>query len=367
LSALIDDTGARAARHRRRRIDADHLRGRIVLLQQRRSAPAPQPASSTAAARSDLEALVHAAGDLAPQKSDGATLAGRERRRTAPGRSARSFGRGMGKPWGMRRNEIMAAVYMVVNFVVGDRCDRPLRWQRRWPRLLAQALLPSSCALCGARCAGAVCLPCHAQFVTGATRCPRCANPVGSANARRECAQCLARRPAFDATLAGVDYVAPLDRLVLQLKFGGQLALAPWFAGVLRDAVIEQRGFVLPNVLCPVPLGPQRLRERGFNQALEMARPLARELGIALQARLAIRARDTPAQSGVSPDQRRRNMRNAFSVAPQLLAMVRGQHIGVVDDVMTSGTRSTGWRHVQAVRRGAREQPGVRAHRPLDQ
>jgi ComF family protein len=137
--------------------------------------------------------------------------------------------------------------------------------------------------------------------------------------------------------LAGVDYGAPLDRLVLQLKFGAKLALAPWFAGVLRDAVIDQRGFVLPNVLCPVPLGPRRLVERGFNQALEMAKPLARALGIPLRARLAIRALDTPAQSGVAPDQRRRNMRNAFIVAPEALATLRGQHIGIVDDVMTSG------------------------------
>jgi ComF family protein len=215
--------------------------------------------------------------------------------------------------------------------------DRPGRWPRRWPQLLAQALLPSSCALCGGRCDGAVCPPCHAQFVTPTPRCRRCANPVGSLDARRECAHCLARRPAFDATLAGVDYAAPLDRLVLQLKFGGQLALAPWFAGVLRDAVIEQRGFLLPNLLCPVPLGPRRLVERGFNQALEVARPLARLLGIPLRARLAIRALDTPAQSSVAPDQRRRNMRNAFIVAPALLPMVRGQHIGIVDDVMTSG------------------------------
>jgi ComF family protein len=228
----------------------------------------------------------------------------------------------------------MAAVYMVVQPCEGEPMTH--RW-RRWPQALARALLPSSCALCGAACDGAVCRPCHAQFVTRTPRCRRCANPVGEADARRECAACLARRPAFDATLAGADYRAPLDALVLQLKFGGKLALAPWFAAVLRDSVIEHRGFLLPNVLCPVPLGPQRLVERGFNQALEVARPLARSLGIPLRARLAIRALDTPAQSGVAPDQRRRNIKNAFIVAPDALAMVRGQHIGIVDDVMTSG------------------------------
>jgi ComF family protein len=212
--------------------------------------------------------------------------------------------------------------------------ERPGRWRR-----LARALLPSSCVLCGALCDGAVCRPCHGQFVTRPSgwRCPRCANPVGAADAGRECAGCLVQRPAFDATLAGADYSAPLDQLVLQLKFGGKLALAPWFAEVLRDAVLQHRGFLLPQLLCPVPLGPQRLVERGFNQALEMARPLARHLGIPLCERLAIRTLDTRAQSGVAPDQRRRNIRNAFAVAPELLSRVRGQHIGVVDDVMTSG------------------------------
>lgn len=208
---------------------------------------------------------------------------------------------------------------------------------RRWARRLPQALLPSSCALCGGRCDGAVCRPCHAQFVVHAARCPRCANPLGAVDAGRECASCLARPPPFDATVAGADYLAPLDQLVLQLKFGARLALAPWFAEVLRDSVLAQPGFVLPGVLCPVPLGRQRLVERGFNQALEMARPLARHLGIELRARLAQRVLETPAQSGVAPDQRRRNMRHAFVVAPDALAWVRGQHIGIVDDVMTSG------------------------------
>ena len=206
---------------------------------------------------------------------------------------------------------------------------------QRWP----QALLPSSCALCGARCGGAVCAPCHAQFVSPAPRCPRCANPVGALDVACACAACLLAPPAFDATLAGAAYLAPLDQLVLQLKFASALALAPWFAAVVRDSVLAQPGFVLPDVLCPVPLGPRRLVERGFNQALEIARPLARHLGIPLRARLALRARDTRAQSGVAPDQRGRNMASAFIVAgdAQAVELVCGRHIGLVDDVMTSG------------------------------
>lgn len=213
-------------------------------------------------------------------------------------------------------------------------------WNGAWPlaRSLGAALLPSSCALCGARCGAAVCLACHAHYLApGGPRCRRCANPLGPADARWECGACQSHQPAYDATIAAADYVSPLDQLVLQLKFGGGLALAPWFGQALRAAVLAQRHGDLPNVLCPVPLGPARLVERGFNQALEIARPLSKALGIPLRAALAIRARDTAAQSGVAPAQRKKNMRNAFIVAPDALALVRGQHIGVVDDVMTSG------------------------------
>lgn len=218
--------------------------------------------------------------------------------------------------------------------------DRLRLCLQRWPPALVRALLPSSCALCGAGCGGVVCPPCHAEHVAPRRpRCRRCANPLGllAGDGRIECAGCLTERRAFDATLAALDYATPLDNLVLQLKFGGGLALAPWFAQMIGDTVRAERQFLLPNVLCPVPLGRQRLAERGFNQALEIARPLSALLGIPLRARLAIRALETPAQSGVAPDQRRRNIRNAFIVSPDALAMVRGQHIGIVDDVMTSG------------------------------
>lgn len=212
------------------------------------------------------------------------------------------------------------------------------RWHAALARQLAWALLPSCCALCGAGGGAAVCAACLAQFLApGAVRCCRCANPVGALDRGRECGACQSHRPAFDATIAAADYSSPLDQLVLQLKFGGALALAPWFGQALGAAVRSQAGFELPNVLCPVPLGPGRLVERGFNQALEIARPLSKALGIPLRAALAVRAMDTLAQSGVAPAERKRNIRNAFIVAPDALAMVRGQHIGVVDDVMTSG------------------------------
>lgn len=233
---------------------------------------------------------------------------------------------------------------------------------RRWPRPAALAetmlacLLPACCALCGGAAAQALCDGCRQQYcgTLAAARCRQCGNlpggtllggtplggtPLGGTppadGAAGLCGACLSAPPAFDVTLVAADYAAPLDQLVLQLKFSGRLALAPLLAALLRDAVLRQPGFVLPTVLCPVPLGPRRLAERGFNQALEIARPLARSLGVPLRARWLLRPRDTAAQSSMAPDQRQHNIADAFALADD--AGLQGCHVGLVDDVMTSG------------------------------
>ena len=210
---------------------------------------------------------------------------------------------------------------------------------RHWPQALLGVLMPSICALCAGGCDDVVCAPCRQAYARPRTaRCGQCANPLHEpvpSGGQGRCGTCLSHPPAFDATVAAVDYAIPLDQLVLQLKFGARLALAPWFARQVRDAVLARPGLPLHDLLCPVPLGPGRLVERGFNQALEIARPLAAALGVACHPALAQRTLETPAQSGVAPDARARNVRGAFAVAdPDLVA---GRHVGLVDDVMTSG------------------------------
>lgn len=175
----------------------------------------------------------------------------------------------------------------------------------------------------------------------------QCAIPLplleGENGGRRErterCGDCLKHSPAFDATVVATDYAPPVDQLVLALKFGSRLALAPLFAAMLRDALLHARmpETALPSRLTAIPLGSRRLAERGFNQALEIAKPLSRALGITLDARLTSRLRDTQAQAMLHPDERRKNIRNAFIVSSHAIDAVRGQHIGVVDDVMTTG------------------------------
>jgi ComF family protein len=162
----------------------------------------------------------------------------------------------------------------------------------------------------------------------------RCALPITGATV---CGACLSDPPAFDATVVAADYLAPVDQLVLRLKYGGALELAPLFGNLLRDALIDSAVATLPTRLAPVPLGSARLIERGFNQALEIARPLARSTAIGLTAQLAVRQRDTGAQAGLTAPARRRNLRGAFIVPHRAAALVAGQHIGIVDDVMTTG------------------------------
>ena len=214
--------------------------------------------------------------------------------------------------------------------------DRLRGWRRSSRALLtvlADALLPPSCALCGGLCKGVLCAPCRSQYTQPRRRCIQCANQLADHEPVARCGACIKALPAYDATVAAVDYAAPFDALSLRLKFGAQLALAPMCAQLVRDAMLEQAGLDMPDVLCPVPLGPRRLAERGFNQALEIARPLAGALGVPIEARLLARPVDTPAQSLMTPAARRDNVRRAFVVEGD----VDGKHVGVVDDVMTSG------------------------------
>lgn len=211
-----------------------------------------------------------------------------------------------------------------------------------WSRLLRTrllSLLPSYCALCGSAATDAICSDCRQRYGKQQTRrCVQCALLLpGSADDADICGACLKNPPAFDATIVAVDYAAPLDQLVLALKFGSQLALATLFSDMLRDAILQQRNYALPTLLTAVPLSRQRLTERGFNQALEIARPLARALGIALLPTAACRLRDTRAQALLRPQERRKNLRNAFGVPAQAIERIQGQHIGIVDDVITTG------------------------------
>lgn len=201
------------------------------------------------------------------------------------------------------------------------------------------ALLPCSCALCAQNSQALLCAGCLQQyFGQSPARCRQCAVPLLKQEVHAICGDCLSTPPAFGHSIVAVDYSAPLDQLVLALKFGHRLALAGLFADSLRDAILRAAPLSLPDILCPVPLGRQRLLERGFNQSLEIAKPLSEHLGIHLQPDLLRRTRDTAQQSSLHPDDRHKNVRNAFTLNDATVELIHGKHIALVDDVMTTGT-----------------------------
>lgn len=183
------------------------------------------------------------------------------------------------------------------------------------------------CILCGAPADGDhVCAACGADLPIHGGGCPVC----GSPGEGRVCGECLREPPSYDRCIAALHYAFPADELIQALKYGGQLALAPVLADFLARAVAHAPR---PDLLLPMPLFPARARARGFNQATEIARALARRLGLPLDTTSLERIRDTAPQARLSAAERRRNVRDAFACR----ATVAGRHVAVVDDVMTSG------------------------------
>lgn len=206
-----------------------------------------------------------------------------------------------------------------------------------WFRTGLRHLLPCACALCGAVQGGLVCSGCIGDLAPQLhrRRCIQCAIALESRHTARHCHACLAGAPDFDATVVIADYDWPLDHLVTGLKFRAQLPLAAWLAGQLGSALAAAPGD-LPDVLLPVPLSPARLHSRGYNQAWEIARRLAHQLNIPAHVNALHRVRDNPAQATLDRAERLTNLLGAFVVAEP--ARIVGHHIGVVDDVMTTGT-----------------------------
>ncbi|MBI3371571.1 MAG: ComF family protein [Betaproteobacteria bacterium] len=195
---------------------------------------------------------------------------------------------------------------------------------------IAAIAFGGSCYLCrGAAGRGAlICADCEGDLARLPPECcPRCALPSPG---KRVCGRCLAHPPGFDATVAALAYAFPADALVKALKFGSQFALASLLAQRLAEAI---EGSEPVDVMLPVPLHARRLTERGYNQSVEIARALAHRIGAPLVTSGCERLRDTPSQTELPLDARRRNMHSAFACSLPLA----GRRVALVDDVMTTG------------------------------
>jgi ComF family protein len=216
---------------------------------------------------------------------------------------------------------------------------------------LLQSGLPPRCLLCAGEGTDGrdLCEACAGDLRLNAVCCERCALPL--AHAASLCGHCLRRPPPFAAAWVPFIYAHPLDLLEARFKFGADLAAGR----VLADLLIEraraercaadsqatlQSGTVspltrLPECLLCVPLHTDRLRERGYNQALELAKPLAQALGLRLEARAIERVRSTHSQTGLDAKARRKNLRGAFVLRSGITLPA---HVAILDDVMTTGT-----------------------------
>ncbi|NMG02118.1 ComF family protein [Azoarcus taiwanensis] len=191
-----------------------------------------------------------------------------------------------------------------------------------------EALLPRVCFLCGGHGDGQrLCPACVAGLPEKpVAHCPVCALPSVDDIV---CGRCQRDPPAFDATIALHLYVFPMDRMVQALKYRGDLSVAAYFGRELSNAL------PYPNydLVVPMPLHVRRLRERGFNQAVEIARHLGRAHGLRLGSGTVRRVVDTPPQADLPWRERKANMRGAFACDTSL----DGQRVLVIDDVMTTG------------------------------
>ena len=191
---------------------------------------------------------------------------------------------------------------------------------------MLSSLFGGTCFLCRGAAPGVICAQCDADLPRlPAELCPRCALPSPRGET---CGRCLAHPPNFDATVAALAYEFPADALVHAFKFRGELAIGE----VLAQALLARPAPAAERVV-PVPSSAARLRSRGYNQALELARMLSRETRMTLDFLLCERQKDSPAQSDLPLAERVRNVRGVFRCTGD----VRGKTVALVDDVMTTG------------------------------
>lgn len=202
---------------------------------------------------------------------------------------------------------------------------------RRSARDAARRALPQRCELCAAASGPQLlCNGCLRSLPRLGPTCPVCALPTGAGEV---CGHCLASPPPFDATVAAFTYAFPVDRLLHAFKYHGRLALAEWGANAILSERARHSAAYLPDRLVALPLAPERQRERGYNQAFEVARAIGQALRLPLLRKGVNRVRAALPQTALPWNERARNVRDAFTCDLDLA----GLNVAVIDDVMTTG------------------------------
>jgi len=202
-----------------------------------------------------------------------------------------------------------------------------------WAGAALEWLYPDRCVLCLAPAGSGICAACATDLVTSGPSCPTCAEPLPVAGF---CPACQRRPPPLDAVWVPFAYAWPLSQLLLGYKSGGRPQLGRPLARLLSDHLPADATLGVDCVI-PVPLHEQRLAQRGFNQAEQLARVLCRSRGLRLDPHVVRRIVATPSQQGLSRRARKANLSGAFAVERDL----SGLRVLLVDDVMTTGTTLT--------------------------
>ena len=193
------------------------------------------------------------------------------------------------------------------------------------------------CLLCDESCDNllALCSDCEAELPWLGSHCLNCALPLPCAGL--SCGACLKRPPSFTRVEAAWRYSFPIDALINRFKHQARWPLGRLLAELLSHHLQHafSEGLAKPDLLLPVPLSRQRLRQRGFNQAQMLAGWLGHSLQLPLLEHVLVRRHDTPAQQLLSAAERQRNLRKAFALADH--APIQGRHIALIDDVLTTG------------------------------
>ncbi|MDR3370465.1 ComF family protein [Rhodoferax sp.] len=200
------------------------------------------------------------------------------------------------------------------------------------PQGLKLSALPSQCRVCHSWPAQPVCEACVGQFAQPHPRCISCALPLPAG--MRHCGACLKNPPPLDRCLAAVAYAYPWQTLIQDYKFHAEPGLVRSFATLLRAAPWVEPALDEADLLLPMPLSAVRLKERGYNQALLLARQLEPKK---TRADVLLRIQDTPAQHTLKRAERLTALNHAFAVEPLLASVLKGLRVVLVDDVMTTG------------------------------
>ena len=207
----------------------------------------------------------------------------------------------------------------------------------KWIDFLQFKLFPPTCILCGAPGLSDldICRECLDGLALNSSCCSRCAIPLPNSQAGSGdvCGSCLKSAPKFDSCFSPFIYEGAVADLISGLKFSAQLQSGRLLASLMRRE-IEGSRIKLPDIIIPIPLHSRRLRERGYNQSLELGRHLARRLQLPLDRRSCVRTRITEAQSSLPKNKRIKNVRGAFA----LRRKIHAGHVVLLDDVVTTGS-----------------------------